>query len=320
MSSDEHLDRTVGIMDAPPDGTRPPHHEPAMVREVLDVLAPRPGDRALDLTVGTGGHALAIGHLLGPDGLLVGIDADHTALGVARERLRDALPCAFRLFQCRFSLAREAAGEAGVEEFDVVLADLGVGTHQLDDPRRGFALDSQSRLDMRFDTSSGRTAWDVVNRASEHELADVFYQLGEERLSRQIAAAVCRRRREQPIDTPAQLGDLVKRVVARRSSGRTWRIHPATRVAMALRILINDELGELDAFLRAAPSLLAAGGRMAVLTYHSLEARRVKEAWREQKQRGLLDPITKRALKPSREEVHANPRVRSAQLRAAVKL
>lgn len=307
------------IMDPPQPDRRIPHHQPAMLAEVLELLAPRRGERALDLTTGTGGHALALSERLGPDGLLVGIDADRQALRVARQRLTEATPCPFRLFHCRFSDAGEAAAQAGVEGFDVALADLGVGTHQLDDPARGLAFDSESKLDMRFDTSEGITAWDVVNRTSERELADIFHEFGEERYSRQIAAAICRRRRGEPIDTPAQLAALVKGVVARRSSGRTWRIHPATRVAMAIRIVVNDELGQLDVLLEALPSLLAPGGRVAVITYHSLEARRVKQAWLQQKRQGVLEIITKHVIKPSAEEIERNPRVRSAQLRAAVK-
>jgi len=309
----------LAIMDAPQPDSRIPYHRPAMLAEVLDLLAPRRGERAVDLTTGTGGHALALSEQLGSDGLLVGIDADQQALSVARQRLTEAARSPFQLFHCRFSDAGEAARQAGVEGFDVALADLGVGTHQLDDPARGFAFDSQSRLDMRFDTSEGTTAWDVVNRTSEQELADIFFTFGEERYSRQIAAAICRRRSREPIDTPMQLAELIKGVVARRSSRRTWRIHPATRVAMAIRIAVNDELGQLDALLDALPALLAHGGRAALITYHSIEARRVKQAWLEQQRQGILEIITKHVVKPSDEEVRENPRVRSAQLRAARK-
>jgi len=289
-------------------------HRPVMARQLLDLLPLGPGDSLLDLTVGTGGHALALAHRLGADGLLVGIDADGQALRVAEERLSSSIPCPFRLFQCRFSEAAAAVRQVAARGFTAILADLGVGTHQLDDPGRGFSFDSESRLDMRYDTSGGQTAWDVVNRTPERELADVIYTLGEERLSRQIAAAICR---ERPIETPRRLGDLIKRVAARRSRGRTWRIHPATRTAMALRIFVNDELGELDRLLEILPSLLAPGGRAAVITYHSLEARRVKQAWRRQASEGILRLVTSRAVKPSPQEIGDNPRARSAQLRGA---
>lgn len=314
--------RAVNTLDAPEpreegtqDSSSLPLHRPVMVEEMLELLDPGPGCKVLDLTVGTGGHAVALARRLGREGLLLGLDADATALAVARRRLSQEALCQVRLVQGRFSAALELA--AG-ERFDVLVADLGVGTHQLDDRRRGFSLDSEDRLDMRFDRERpGPSAWDVVNRFPEQELADLFYQLGQERLSRQIAAAICRARQRAPIETPAQLGQLVKGVAARRSHGRTWRIHPATRVAMALRIYVNDELGELDALLDALPSLLAPGGRAAVLTYHSLEARRVKLAWRGQAAEGLLELLTRRVVKPSEDEVKANPRARSAQLRAA---
>ena len=294
-----------------------PRHRPVMARQLLELLPLGPGDSLLDLTVGTGGHALALARRLGAGGLLVGIDADGQALRVAEERLSCSIPCPFRLFQCRFSEAAGAVREVATGGFTAVLADLGVGTHQLDDPGRGFSFDSESRLDMRYDTSGGRTAWDVVNCTPERELADIIYGLGEERLSRQIAAAICRRRLESPIETPRQLGDLIKRVAARRSGGRTWRIHPATRTAMAVRIFVNDELGELDRLLEILPSLLAPGGRAAVITYHSLEARRVKQAWRRQASEGILRLVTSRAVKPSPRQIGDNRRARSAQLRVA---
>jgi len=199
-----------------------------------------------------------------------------------------------------------------------VLADLGVGA-QLDDPARGFAFDSEARLDMRYDPSCGPSAWEVVNRMGQRELADIIYRLGEERLSRQIAAAICRERRRAPIETPAQLCTIIKRVAARRSRGRTWRIHPATRTMMALRIYVNRELEELQRLLEALPRLLTPGGRACILTYHSLEARLVKHTWRRQAAEGLIEVLTRRPLKPTSEEVAQNPRARSAQLRACAR-
>jgi 16S rRNA (cytosine1402-N4)-methyltransferase len=208
--------------------------------------------------------------------------------------------------------------ELGLDGFHVVLADLGVGP-QLDDPARGFAFESCARLDMRYDPSAGISAWDVVNRTPERALSDILFIYGEERLSRQIAAAICRERQRRPIDTPAELSALIKRVAARRSAGRTWRIHPATRSAMAMRIYVNDELGELERLLEVLPSLLAPGGRAAVLSYHSLEARRVKLVWRRQQQEGLIEVLTRKAVKPSEDEIRQNPRARSAQLRVCAR-
>jgi len=294
-----------------------PIHRPAMVRETLDALSPRAGDKALDLTVGTGGHALALADKIGPDGFLLGLDRDKSALKVAKERLAESASCDFRLFRCPFSKADRAAQEVGVERYHVILADLGVGSHQLEDPTRGFSYESDHKLDMRFNTTKGMSARDVVNSMPEEKLADIFYELGEERYSRQIARAICERRDEDPIETPAELAEIVKQVAARKSDGRTWRLHPATRVMMALRIYVNREMEELEALLEVLPHLLARGARVCILTYHSLEARRVKQAWKEQEDKGLLREFDDSPIMPSDEEVEENPRVRSCQLRAA---
>ncbi len=289
-----------------------------MVQEVLALLSPARGAAVLDLTVGTAGHSLAMAAAIGPEGLLVASDADASALLVAEQRLQQGPACRLRLFHARFSTIGHVLAREGFGPFDAVLADLGVGTHQLLEPSRGFSFDSQARLDMRYDTGEGQSAWDVVNGLGEQELADLFRRLGQERLSRQIAARICA---ERPIETPAQLAGLAKRVAARRARRRdTWRIHPATRVMMALRIHVNREMEELDALLDGLPGLLRPGGRAAVITYHSLEARRVKQAWRDQEARGLMKVLTRPPLRPAVVEVRANPRVRSAQLRGAQRI
>lgn len=294
-----------------------PIHQPAMVTQVLDLLSPQPGQTALDLTLGTGGHALAIGRRLGPDGLIVGIDADPGALQVADARLRGRVPCEFQLVHGWFGQARQIAGRLRVSAFDNVIADLGVGTHQLDDAERGLSFDSEQRLDMRYDPSAGPSAWEVLNRSSQEELADIFHRYGEERYSRRIASRICM---ERPINTPAELAQLVKRVAAGRTSRhRTWRIHPATRVMMALRIFVNNELEQLDELLTQLPNLLAPGGRVAIITYHSLEARRVKHTWRRQQREGIIDVLTPSPIMPTERQIRQNRRVRSAQLRAARK-
>ena len=309
------------VLEQKYSGCGAPVHEPAMVPQVLLCLAPRPGERALDLTVGTGGHSLALAGAVGPSGLLIGLDCDESALRTAEARLTEAAACPFRLFHARFSRALEVTQEAAPGGFDVAAADLGVGTHQLMGPGRGFSFDADERLDMRFDRTAGPSAYDVVNQTPEAELADIFYNVGEERFSRQIAARVCVQRARKPVETAAELADIVKTVYARRSlRGHTWRIHPATRVMMALRICVNRELEELDALLETLPRLLARGGRACVLTYHSLEARRVKDAWRRQQKAGLISVMKPSPLRPTEEQVSSNPRVRSAQLRACRKL
>lgn len=297
-----------------------PFHEPAMVPQVLHALQPEPGDSVLDVTVGTSGHSLQLALRIGPGGLLVGTDADPGALRVAESRLSEQATCEFRLLHARFSDLPAELEKIGVRSFGAVLADLGVGTHQLMDTQRGFAFESAARLDMRFDRTGGISAWDVVNTMEEQELADIFYEYGEERWSRQIAARICEARAEGTIDTPAQLARLVRNVYARRSGGRTWRIHPATRVMMALRIYVNRELEELDVLLRLLPHVLNRGGRAAMLTYHSLEARRVKETWRQQAAEGLIATLDPPVVKPTKEQIQQNPRIRSAQLRACRKL
>lgn len=289
-------------------------HQPVMVDEVLRLLKPDAGDRAIDLTIGTGGHALAIGRQLSREGMIVGLDVDPTAIHLAKDRLQDTLPCDTRFYNRRFSEAPYILDEMAIDGFDLALADLGAGSHQLDDLDRGFSFDSKSSLDMRYDTSGGPTAHDVVNRMPERELAELFRNLGEERYSRIIAQEICKRRKTQPIASTAELAEIAKSIYAKRGPDKTWRIHPATRVAMALRIYVNEELNELDRLLAAIPDLLAPGGRVAILTWHSLEARRVKNAWSSQ---DLIEPITDKPVKPSDEEVEANPRARSAQLRAA---
>ncbi|MFW5915189.1 MAG: 16S rRNA (cytosine(1402)-N(4))-methyltransferase RsmH, partial [Planctomycetota bacterium] len=263
-------------------------------------------------------HAQRIGERLGNEGMLVGIDSDRGAVQSAKKRLKPKLTCNTRFFHGRFSDATSLMEKLSIDGFHVALADLGIGTHQLDDPSRGFSFESEDKLDMRYDTSHGPTAWDVVNETSEKRLADLFYELGEERYSRQIAAKICKQRRHHAIDTPAQLADLIKKIYARRGSGKTWRIHPATRVMMALRIYVNRELEQLEALLHALPRLLVPAGRVAILTYHSLEARRVKHIWRDQEQKGIMKPIPDMPIMPSEKEIGRNPRARSAQLRAAI--
>ena len=293
-----------------------PLHRPAMVEQVLEYLQPPAGGRALDVTTGTGGHSIALARRLGHRGLLVGMDRDMNALKVARKRLEE-IDCPFRLFKGTFSRADEAAERVDVDGFDSVLADQGIGTHQMDDPERGFSYRSTARLDMRYDRSQRMTAWEVVNREPEDSLADIFWKLGEERLSRQIARAIVRRRDREPIDTPAELADLIEDVAAR--GGGEWHMHPATRVMMALRIYVNGEMEELEQFLGLLPNLLVPGGRAVLLTYHSLEARRVKKAWQAQQEEGRLTVLTDSPVTPDAEEINDNPRVRSCQLRAAAR-
>jgi 16S rRNA (cytosine1402-N4)-methyltransferase len=289
-------------------------HLPVMVDEVLRLLDPQKGETFLDLTVGAGGHALEIASRLGPDGNLVGVDLDERILEVARERLSAQGLAKARLYQGTYAQCRRVLEEAGVERVDGILLDLGVSSLQIDDPERGFSFSEDGPLDMRMDaTVPGETAADIVNEAREEELADIFYKYGEERLSRRIARSIVRERERRPITRTLELADIVRRAYG----GRRQRIHPATRVFQALRIAVNDELENLRRALEVAPDILADGGRIAVIAFHSLEDRIVKEDFRTRARQGLYSVLTKKPLSPTDEETARNPRSRSAKLRAA---
>lgn len=302
-----------------------PYHRPVMVEEVLDLLAVRPGGRYLDGTVGEGGHALALLRASAPDGRLLGLDLDPVALERARRRLA---PFEGRVRLVRASYARmgEVARAEGFAPVDGVLLDLGLSSLQLEGEERGFSFHQDAPLDMRFDPDQPLTAADLVNRLPERELARLLREYGEEPRARAIARAVVRHR---PVRTARQLARIVEGAV-----GRRGRLHPATRTFQALRIAVNRELEVLEEGLREAVDLLAPGGRLAVLSYHSLEDRIVKRFLREMARgctcppdlprcrcgRGpVLRPLTRKPVRPRPEEVRENPRARSARLRAGVK-
>ncbi len=291
-------------------------HIPVLLREALDLLAPAPGERFLDGTVGAGGHAAEIARRVGPAGLVVGADADPRMLEAARERLR-GYP-RVRLVHSDYAdldCLREAADG---RPFDGMLLDLGISSVQLDDPDRGFSFRADGPLDMRRDPDAGGpTASDILRRSGEKELADIFYRFGEERFSRRIARAVVERRRREPILRTTDLAGLVKAAVPRKAWPRT--IHPATRVFQALRIAVNRELDSLAAFLDRFPAHLAPGGRVAVISFHSLEDRLVKTAFRARSsgEAAVLEVLTRKPVGPGEDEVARNPRAGSARLRAA---
>jgi 16S rRNA (cytosine1402-N4)-methyltransferase len=286
-----------------------------MPREVLEVLAPVPGERFLDLTVGAAGHALEIAPRLGPDGLLIGVDLDAAVIDIAGNNLTAAGLANFRLHQGNFADCRAMLSREGLSRVNGVLVDLGVSSFELRDASRGFSFVSDGPLDMRMDASApGVTAAELVNSAPEWELERIFREYGEERLARRIAREIVRTRRDERIERTNQLAQ-----IARRAYGRFgWqRIHPATRIFQALRIAVNDELENLKTLLEIMPDLLEANGRVAVIAFHSLEDRLVKEDFRNRSRSGVYQLLTKRPLRPSPEEVAANPRSRSARLRAA---
>ena len=250
-------------------------HLPVMLEEVILALSPHPGSFQIDATVGGGGHAVRILEAANPDGRLLGIDADSRAIERSRARLSDFGPRA-TLRQANFGSIAEVAPAAGFDAVDGILMDLGVSSQQLDDDDRGFSFRSDEALDMRFDTTVGVPARDVVNSYTEAALADIFKRHGEEPHARRIARAIVGARAEAPIETPTRLAEIVSKAKPRPKNPRRRRIHPATRVFQALRIEVNRELEMLPAALEASLDLLKPDGRLCVISYHSLEDRIVK--------------------------------------------
>lgn len=294
-------------------------HMPVLLAEVIAALAPRPGGRYLDATVGGGGHALAVLQAAQPGGVLLGIDADPAALAATAERLAEAgLGQQAVLRHGSFADLAALATEAGFTAVDGILFDLGVSSYQLDTPERGFSFAADGPLDMRLDPTQGPTAAELVNRLSERELAGIVFQYGEEHAARRIARAIVERRRSQPFQSTADLAAVVARAVG----GRHGRIHPATRTFQALRIAVNHELDRLAAALPQAVALLVLGGKLAVISFHSLEDRIVKQFLRAEAagEAPRLAIITKKPVVASAAEVAANPRARSAKLRVAVRI
>jgi 16S rRNA (cytosine1402-N4)-methyltransferase len=296
--------------------------------EVLQFLGPRPDGLYVDATFGRGGHSRAILGRLGPEGRVIGVDRDPVAVAAGRELARE--DGRFRMEHGRLGAsAATLAGLGYVASAYGVIADLGVSSPQLEDPSRGFGFRVDGPLDMRMDPDAGPSAAAWLATADEGSIADVLWRYGEERAARRIAAAIIRSRATQPLRTTRELADLVAGVV-RGEPGR----HPATRSFQAIRIHINDELGELQAFLRDAPGLVAVGGRILVISFHSLEDRLVKRAFRDWSR---VDPALRdlpvvppdaeprftlptRAIRPGPAELARNPRARSATLRVAERI
>jgi len=290
-------------------------HVPVLVAEVVAILQPRPGGSYLDATVGLGGHAEAILRASEPTGTLLGIDRDAEALALAGRRLA-SFDRRVNLLRGRYETLADLVG-AG-RQFDGILFDLGASSLQLDTATRGFSFGREGALDMRMDRSTGETAADLVGRLSERELADLIFRWGEDRWSRRIARAVVEARRRSPIQTTATLAEVVARAIPRAAWPR--HIHPATRTFQALRIAVNDELTGLDPVLEEAAGLLRPGGRIATISFHSLEDRIVKQVWRRLEAAGGMRILTKRPITPGEAETAANPRARSAKLRALERL
>jgi len=300
-----------------------------MMDEALERLAVRSGGVYVDCTIGMAGHAFEIGRLIGPGGTLIGLDRDQDALGVASARL-SGLPCKVRLVRAPFAELESVLDELGVSQADGFLFDLGVSSAQLDDPSRGFSFRADGPLDMRMDRTSDSTAADLVNSLSQEELADLIRRLGEERYARRIAKAIVRARASGPIDRTAQLAQLIASTVP--AGYERGRINPATRTFQALRIAVNAELEQLERALSVACRRLSSGGRLVVISYHSLEDGVAKRTLKRA-ERGCSCPpqfpvcncgglatvnvLTRKPLRPTPGEVVSNPRARSAKMRVA---
>jgi 16S rRNA (cytosine1402-N4)-methyltransferase len=297
-------------------------HVPVLLKEAIDFLAVRRGGTYIDATVGLGGHSLEIAKRLGAQGRLIGFDKDPKALEIAKavvsrtsQVAREATEGWPEIELIHGSFA-DLAHDAQRGMHDGILADLGVSSLQFGDPARGFSFQAEGPLDMRMNPMSEPTAEQVVNQFDERELADLIYEFGEERRSRRIARAIVRSR---PILTTAQLAAVIS-TAARPMNQAERRIHPATRTFQALRIFVNRELDDLRNLLQAAPQLLKPGGRLVVISFHSLEDRIVKDAMREGAKLGQYKLLTKKPVTASEDEIDRNPRSRSAKLRAAEKV
>jgi 16S rRNA (cytosine1402-N4)-methyltransferase len=318
-------------------GGREASHVPVLLKEAIDFLAVRRGGTYIDATVGLGGHSYEIAKRLGAPGHLIGLDKDPAALKIAGERLTQGPSTAYSdsqseskysarddnelrdwpeitLIQCSFA---EVGKRFSSKFADGLLADIGVSSLQLDNAARGFSFQADGPLDMRMDPRGERTAEQVVNHLDERQLADVIYEFGEERRSRRIARAICRSR---PIRSTAHLAEVIS-AAARPMNQAERRIHPATRTFQALRIFVNRELEDLQALLKAAPRILKPGGRVVVISFHSLEDRIVKDAFREGANKDKhFRMLTKKPVTATELESDRNPRARSAKLRAAEKV
>lgn len=290
-------------------------HVPVLLDAVLELLDPQPGQIMLDCTLGRGGHARAIMPRLAPAGRYIGLDADPANLQYVGESQPDP-PVQLDRVHRNFAAARGALDELGVDGVDLLLADLGFASTHIADAARGFSFAQDGPLDMRLDPTLTTTAADLIARLTERDLADVIYRYGEERLSRRIARKIVDQRRQSPINTTRQLADIC--AAAYGSQRYKQRIDPATRTFQALRIAVNDELGVLEALIESIFTLVRPGGRVAIISFHSLEDRMVKQAFNRFASEGRAEKLTKKPIIADEAERDANPRSRSAKMRGIV--
>jgi len=299
------------------DDDHPPH-KPVMLNEVISFIKPGKGDIIVDATIGAGGHSCEILKMIEPDGLLIGIDKDAEILKIAGRYL-SKISDSYKLYQADYVDLDYILNKLEISKVQGILLDLGVSSLQLDSMERGFSFIKEGPLDMRMDRSQGKTAEDLLKRLSEKEMADIFWRYGEEGRSRRIAKAIIQeRKRGAEIKTTTQLAKIVERALyTPKKYQKKRKIHPATRVFQALRIAVNDELKSLEHFLNNVCEFLASGSRIVVVSFHSLEDRLVKSAFRMGQDASSLEILTKKPLSPLDSEIRENVRARSAKLRAA---
>ncbi len=293
-------------------------HIPVLAEILAEQIKLPPDGRMVDATIGHGGHSFLFGKTLGPEGVIVGLDVDKNAIRRAQFILNDLL-CKVILLHSNFSRISEQVHEQGIDKVDFILADLGLCSAQLADSRLGLSFLQDMPLDMRIDKRLKSTAADIVNNTDEKSLADLIYEFGQDRASRRIARFIVRERERGPITTTGRLAKIVCKALGRARQGRKSKIHPATRTFQALRIAVNDELGNLKKLLASAPELLNKNGFIAVISYHSLEDRLVKNDFKQNEKDNIYSLITKKPIVPTREEIAENRRARSAKLRIAQK-
>lgn len=290
-------------------------HKPVMVEEVLDYLNLQSGQIILDCTVGSGGHTSKIMNRIKPSGFLIGIDKDLEILQMAKQYL-SKIECPFKFYHADYSDIDEVLRQAGVEKVNGVVLDLGVSSLQLDRAERGFSFTKEGPLDMRMNRADGVTAKDLIKKLSERELEELLKKYGEERWSRRIARAVLKEEREVGITSTRQLAVLIERSVPRGKS----KIHPATRVFQALRIVVNKELKSLEVFLNKIHNYMMIGARIVIISFHSLEDRIVKNKFVERANQSVFKILTKKPIRPGDAEMKENIRCRSAKLRVAERI
>lgn len=300
-----------------------PHsgHDPVLIDEVMAFLSPEEGRTIVDCTLGRGGHASIIASRLGNTGRLIGLDVDPRNLEFARERLQKAHSWAnptlqLRLFHANFAELADVLAEVGTPRVDGILADLGISTNQLFDPHYGLSFGNVGTLDMRIDPRIPRSAADLVNTLPEEELANVLYNLAQERYSRRIAKKIGEERRISPINTTERLASIVRSAIGHSNE----KIDQATRTFLALRMAVNQELQNLASLLKHAPGFLKPGGRLAVISFQSMEDRLVKQAFRMLEQTGVVRVLSKKPVTPSESEIERNPRSRSAKMRVVERM